>query len=149
MDETRLFFPGLAGLYRCLSPLGYALARFAVGATIFPHGFEKVFQGGVYRIAEGNILKLGLSPPLAWAWLVAVVECFGTAMLAFGLFTRPVALALAIEMTVIVFGIHFANGYAWTSRGFEYPMLLGLLCFAFVLGGGGKYSLDRLIGREF
>ena len=41
------------------------------------------------------------------------------------------------------------RGLFWTSVGLEVALLLMLLTFAFVLGGGGRYSLDRLIGREF
>jgi uncharacterized membrane protein YphA (DoxX/SURF4 family) len=41
------------------------------------------------------------------------------------------------------------RGMFWTSGGIEVALLLCLISFAFVLGGGGRYSLDRVIGREF
>jgi len=41
-QETRLFFPGLAGLYQRFSPFSYALMRFATGAILVPHGVQKL-----------------------------------------------------------------------------------------------------------
>ena len=78
-----------------------------------------------------------------------MLEFFGSLMLAAGLLTRPVAFALAIEMAVITFRIHFAAGFFWADRGYEVALLLLLMCIAFTAGGGGRYSLDRLIGKEF
>jgi hypothetical protein len=37
----------------------------------------------------------------------------------------------------------------WTTGGIEVALLLGLVMLAFVIGGSGRYSLDRVIGREF
>ena len=149
IDERRLVFPGLAGLYRRLAPLGYAFMRVVFAIVILPSGWEKIFAGGVHRIAAGNVLKAGFSPPLAWAWAVGCLEFFGVILLTLGLFTRPVAFALAIQMAVITFRIQWANGYFWTARGYEFALLLMLVCIAFVIAGGGRYSLDRKLGREF
>jgi putative oxidoreductase len=40
-------------------------------------------------------------------------------------------------------------GYFWTNPGFEFPLLPALLCIGIVFRGGGRHSLDRLIGKEF
>jgi putative oxidoreductase len=85
---------------------------------------------------------------LAWAYFIGGLEFFGAILLAIGLLTRPVALLLFIEMVVIVFGVHLPLGYFWTGRGFEYPLLLGLLCLAIFFRGGERLSVDRLLGRE-
>ena len=65
------------------------------------------------------------------------------------LLTRPVAFAFAIEMAVIALMIQMPNGYFWTSRGAEFAVMLFVVCLAFLFGGGGRYSLDRKLGREF
>ena len=57
------------------------------------------------------------------------------------------AIMLVVEFAVIVYQ-HFPNGYGWTSRGYEYPLLWGLLFLAIAIRGGGPYSVDRLLGRE-
>ena len=132
-----------------LAPFGYAFARVWFALLILPSGYEKVFADGAARIAAGNVLKTGFYPPLFWAWVVALLEFVGMIMLAAGLLTRPVAFMMAIELGVIVLTIQMPNGWFWTSRGTEFAFMLFLVCCAFVLGGGGRYSLDRKLGREF
>jgi putative oxidoreductase len=149
IDERRLIIPGLAGLYRVVAPLGYAFIRVLVGLLLIANGIDKVFYGGAGRIATGNITNLGFPQPYAWAWVVACLEFFGAIMLALGLFTRPLAVAMTIMLSVIAFGIMIKRGMFWTTGGIEVALLLGLVTLAFVIGGSGRYSLDRVIGREF
>jgi putative oxidoreductase len=79
---------------------------------------------------------------------VALLEFVGMLLLAVGLGTRIVAFMMAIELGVIVVMIQAPNGYYWTSRGAEFALILFVVCLAFVIGGGGRYSLDRRLGRE-
>ena len=132
-----------------LLPIGYALARVWFSLLILPSGYEKVFEHGAARIAAGNVLKTGFYPPVFWAWVVALLELFGMILLALGLGTRLVAFMMAIELGVIVVTIQAPNGWFWTSRGTEFAFILFLVCLAFVIGGGGRYSLDRRVAREF
>ena len=132
-----------------LLPMGYALARVWFALLIVPSGYEKVFAHGADRIATGNVLKTGFYPPLFWAWVVALLEFVGMILLALGLGTRLVAFMMAVELGVIVVTIQAPNGWFWTSRGTEFAFILFVVCVAFVLGGGGRYSLDRRLGREF
>jgi putative oxidoreductase len=132
-----------------LVPFAYAFARVWFALLILPSGYEKVFSDGAARIAAGNVLKTGFYPPMFWAWVVALLEFVGMILLAAGLFTRPIAFMMAIELGVIVLMIQMPNGWFWTSRGTEFAAILFLVCLAFVLGGGGKFSLDRKLGKEF
>jgi len=142
---TRLVFPGLRGFYDSLSPYSYAFMRFCTGAIMVPHGFQKLFLG---TAPVKQMIAFHLAPPEAWAYLVAVNEGILTLFLALGLFTRFAAAGLAIEMFVIAFFIQSVNGYFWTQKGSEYPLLLMLLAIAIFFRGGGKYSIDHLIGKE-
>jgi len=54
-----------------------------------------------------------------------------------------------IEMAVIIFVFQWQFGYFWTNHGYEYALLWLLLCTAIFFRGGGRYSLDHLIGKEF
>jgi putative oxidoreductase len=139
--------PALGAIYHPLAPYGYAFMRFCVGAIIAPHGYTKLFQGAAGP-AAGMIGKLGLEPAMAWAYLVGVVEFFGGILLAIGLLTRLAAAALIIEFAVIVFAVKFANGFFAFRNGFEFELLLGLLCIAILFTGGGRLSVDRAIGKE-
>ena len=148
-EQSRLMFPALAGLYTGVAPLAYAAIRVWTALDLFPGGIDKLFYGAVNRIAAGNITTLGFPLPYAWAWAVAIIEFFGSILLAVGLWTRPVAVAFTVMLGVIAFGIMIKRGLFWTSGGLEVALLLMLMTFAFVIGGGGRYSLDRVIGREF
>jgi putative oxidoreductase len=145
----RRFFQGVAWARERYADATYALMRIAIALFILPSGYNKVFEGGVYRIAKGNVLKAGFEPPEFWAWWVGGLEFFGVILLALGLFTRPVALMLAFEMAVIAFRVHYGAGFFWTAHGYEYALLMMGIFVAFMIGGGGRYSLDRRLGREF
>jgi len=149
IDPSHLIVPGLAGLYRRLAPLSYALVRVSTAVLLLPGGYEKLFKGGVYRIAANNIAKVGVEPPLAWAWAVGCTEFFGAILLAIGLWTRPAAFALVVLLATITFRVRWDAGYFWKATGWEVTLLLALVCLAYLFGGGGRYSLDRRIGREF
>ena len=101
IDATRLIVPGLAGFYQSIAPYSYAIIRFVAGAILIYHGYFKLFVTGVQGLADHVVTVLGLPVPLAWAYLVAVLECFGGAALALGFLTRPIALMLTIEFIII------------------------------------------------
>ena len=52
-------------------------------------------------------------------------------------------------VVLLVFGVALPRGYFWMVNGGEVGLLLGFAVIGFIFGGGGRYSVDRLIGREF
>jgi putative oxidoreductase len=148
IDDSRLIIPGLADLYRGVAPLGYALIRVATAASFMPVGYDRLFHNGGLEL-EKSIAALGFPFPYEWGWAVTVNESIVATLLLLGLFTRPAAFALALEMMVVAFGIMIKHGMFWPAHGLEVALLLALVTFGFVLGGGGRYSLDHAIGREF
>src|SRR5690349_19766757 len=62
----RRFFQGAAWAREKYADATYALMRVAIALFILPSGYNKLFEGGVYRIAKGNIVKAGFSPPELW-----------------------------------------------------------------------------------
>jgi putative oxidoreductase len=150
VDSTRLIIPGLAGLYASLSPYSYAIIRFIAGAILVYHGYGKLFVTGVAPVAEHVVTPLGLPMPMAWAYLLGLLEFFGGIALAVGFLTRPIALMLAIEFVIITFW-HSGNGYSFSSAhgGYEYPLVLLVLYVAIFFRGAGRCSIDGMIGKEF
>lgn len=142
----RLWFPGLAGFYRVAGPLAEALMRVALGLVLMPHGAGKLFGHDLAHTAA-NFRHLGWSAPMLLAGLVGCVEFFGGLALALGLLTRLVAAMIAVEMAVICFVVLWPR-WEWVHHGMEYPFLMGVFAFAFALRGGGRYSLDRVLGSE-
>ena len=78
-------------------------------------------------------------------------EFLGGVLLALGLLTRPVALLFMLEWIVIAAAVPVKAGQSWFTFGAtpHHPALIAVLCLALLLRGGGPYSLDRRIGREF
>lgn len=142
--------PALQPITETLSPLAEPIVRVATGLLLVPHGAQKLFGwfGGYGVEATGQFFatKLGLPPSLA---LVAgLIEFVGGLALAAGLATRAVAALVVGMMFVAVFQVHLSNGFFWTSGGYEYPLMWGVVALAFAIRGGGRFSLDALIGRE-
>src|SRR6266487_3702712 len=77
-----------------------------------------------------------------------VPEMVGGVLMVIGFLTRPVAALFFGFMAVAAFHVHWKIGYFWTGRGLEMPLLLLILALVILIRGGGKYSVDRRIGRE-
>lgn len=148
IDRHRLIVPGLAPFYESLAPYAYALMRFSAGAIIVPHGVQKIVYGTAVNSAQAMAAK-GFPAPLFLANFVGWVEMVAGAALAIGLLTRICAAALWIEMLVIIVWYAWPNGYFWGRQGYEFPLLWMLLFTAIFFRGGGRYSVDRYLGREF
>jgi putative oxidoreductase len=147
IDSRRLIFPGLAGLYQKGSPYAYAFMRFATGAVLVPHGIQKFLYLPMEKFAP-NIAGKGLPFPELLGYVTYFTESVAAICLAIGLFTRVAAAMIWIEMAVIITVFNWQFGYFWTNRGVEYALLWLLLCTAIIFRGGGRYSVDHLIGKE-
>lgn len=146
-ERKRLFVPAAAPFHAALAPFGFTLIRVALGLILVPHGFAKLFQNDAVPTSR-NFVHFGWSHPLVWAYAIGALEFFGGLMLAFGLFTRIIAAAFVIEMAVICFAVLYPT-WSWGHHGMEYAFLMGLVALGIFLQGGGRYSLDHAIGREF
>ncbi|HTH16775.1 MAG TPA: DoxX family protein [Magnetospirillum sp.] len=142
--------PALSPLTEALSPLAEPLVRVAAGLALVPHGAQKLFGwfGGYGLDATGQFFATKLGLPAGLATLAGLIEFFGGLALAAGLLTRPVAALVAGLMAVAVFQVHLGAGFFWTSGGYEYPLLWGIVALSYAVRGGGRFSLDALIGRE-
>jgi putative oxidoreductase len=147
IHKDRLIFPRLGRLYETFAPASYAFMRFATGAVLLPHGVQKLFFGAMANTAK-SLAGRGIAFSDEFALGAAFIESVPALCLCLGLFTRPAALLVAAEMVSIVFYFNWDNGYFWTNRGVEFALLWLLLSIAIFFRGGGRYSLDRLIGKE-
>ena len=149
IDKKRLIFPSFAALYETFSPASYSFMRFSTGAVLVPHGIQKIMLGSVVNLAPYIDKQMGVPYPLIWAYFAVFAESVAAVFLAIGLFTRLAALIIWIEMGVIIVFFQWQYGYFWTVKGYEYALLWWLLCLAIFFRGGGRYSVDRLLGKEF
>ena len=152
-NRSTLVFPGLEKFYDVARPVSYAVLRVAFGAILVTHGLPKVL--GTNHGSVANPLQLvtnyldktlHLPAPVLFAGFAAFLETGGALMLALGLLTRIVTPMIAVELAVAC-AFHYPV-FAVTSGGFEYPLLMGFLALYISFHGGGRFSLDRLIGKE-
>ena len=144
--DPKPMVPGVRGLYENIAEFYWPLIRITAGAVLFTHGWPKL-MAGAQAFAAGSLARRGLEPSLLLAYIVIFLETAGAILIMLGLFTRPIAALLVIEFAVILW-VDRANGWSWTNRGAEYPLLWGIVFLAMVLRGGGPYSLDRKLGKE-
>jgi putative oxidoreductase len=137
------FVPALAW-YRPFEPFAYAFIRFCTGAILVTHGIDRLFYSGSRTDLGGSLAFLPTSA-------LGGFELVGGLFIALGLLTRPIALLFAIEWILIAVAVPLRPGASWFMLGAtgKFPALVAGLCVAFVLRGGGHYSLDNRLGKEF
>ena len=101
--------------------------------------------------------------PVEISWFLATwFEILGAIGLVLGLFTRFWAFSLIVLSIVAIFGVHWPDewnslaelwkGYSVSDKGFgnyRIPLLFIAMLIPLVLSGGGKLSLDNLLGGYF
>jgi putative oxidoreductase len=123
------------------SEKAYFLLRVAVGVLFLYHGITKL--GGMAGTA-GFFGNIGIPAPALFAWVVALTETLGGAMLILGLFTRIASIPLAITMLVAAIMVHIPKGFGNT----ELVMVLFFAVVLFGMMGPGKISLDARYCRK-
>lgn len=126
--------------------MGKLILRATLAILILFHGVAKIF-GGVGFIT-GLVAKAGLPPALGY--LVYVGEVVAPLLLLLGIWTRPAALVVAINMIVAVLLVHMHELFTLTKTGGWALELQGLffasaLAVAFL--GAGRYSVGGTSGR--
>jgi putative oxidoreductase len=114
------------------------LLRIVAGLLFAQHGAQKLF-GALGGHQVGSLLSL--------TGLAGVLELVGGLLVAFGLFTRPVAFILSGEMAVAYFMQHAPKGFWPIINKGELAALYCFLFLYFAAHGGGAYGLDRMWRR--
>ena len=135
-NDNRPILPFAGPIYAALRPWTDTLVRVSLGAIVTPHGFDKLFLGGVANTARNPILKI-FGDPIVGAYFIGGVEFFGGLMLVLGLFNAGGALFL-------LDGIYGVALYPITRSMIE--VLTG--SFTFVPLIVGIYYAGELVWRE-
>jgi putative oxidoreductase len=150
LTPAKSVLPALTSVTNVFSPLAEPLVRVATGLLLVPHGAQKLFGwfGGYGIDATGQFFATKLGLPASLALVAGIIEFFGGLLLAAGIATRLMAALVFGLMAVAVVQVHLPAGFFWTDGGYEYPLLWGILALSYVMRGGGRYSVDALIGAK-
>jgi putative oxidoreductase len=121
-----------------LQPLSLLVLRLVLGIIYLYHGYPKLTH--THGNLQSVFVEHGL--PAYFVYLSGMLETFGGGLLLLGLFTRPAALLLAIEMCVAIWKVHSFHGYM-AVHDYEFPLALAAACFALATLGAGLVSLDH------
>jgi putative oxidoreductase len=124
---------------------GLAVVRVVVGIVFLIHGFQKLFLMGFGGVA-GFLGGLGVPAPGLFAVIVTLVEFLGGLALIVGLFTRVVAILLALDMLVALLTVHLPGGFFATNG--ELPLVLLAATVGLVIAGPGEAALDRMLAAR-
>jgi putative oxidoreductase len=129
--------------------------RLVLGVVIFPHGAQKALGlfGGYGFSGTMGFFTQQLHIPALFAFLAIAAEFAGSLGLITGTLTRVAAFGIFCNMLVATVLVHAPVGFFmnWTGKqlgeGYEYHLLAMGLAIAVMVRGGGKLSVDRLIGK--
>ena len=124
-------------------PLGLLALRAAIGLIFLTHGYPKLTRSAA--ALQTLFVQHGL--PAKLVYVSGVLETFAGVLLIVGLFTRPAALFLAVEMGVAIGKVHSGHGIMALHE-YEFPLALGTACIALATVGAGTISADHLLWSE-
>jgi putative oxidoreductase len=131
------------------------ILRFALAATMFPHGAQKVlgwFGGYGFQGTLAGFTSNGMPAPLAL--LVMAAEFLGPIALAAGFFTRWSGFGIGLTMTGAALMGHLSNGFFmnWMGtqkgEGIEYFIPVIAISIVLIIKGGGTWAVDSLLARR-
>ena len=135
----------------------YWIPRIMLGCVIFPHGAQKLLGlfGGFGFTGTMTYFTQTAGLPWVIAFLIIMGESFGALGLIAGFCTRLSAFGLICIMVGAIIMVHSPNGFFmnWFGKqageGFEYHLLVIGTSIPLLISGGGKYSIDGLIYKNY
>lgn len=121
-----------------------AILRIVVGGIFIAHGAQKLFVFGLAGVV-GGFGQMGVPLPEVTGPAIAFLEFFGGIALVLGLFTRPIALLLAVDMLGAILLVRISKGLI---GGYEFELLLLGTALALAVAGAGEYSADRVLAAR-
>lgn len=126
------------------TPTAVAILRIGAGLLFMQHGLQKLFGllGGFGGTPGAT------APLMSLMGIAGVLELVGGLLLVLGLFVRPVALILTMEMIVAYIQSHLPNGGFPIQNGGELALLYALVFLFLAARGAGPISVDARQGRS-
>jgi putative oxidoreductase len=119
---------------------GLAVIRVITGLLMAYHGLEVFDPSKMAEYAAWDAIKT-LPSPLVLVYMGKGLELVTGILFIAGLFTRPAALLMAINMLVICFKV--GNGKFYYED--QHPFLFAIIAIIFFFTGPVKWSLDQVL----
>jgi putative oxidoreductase len=129
------------------------LLRITLGAVMLPHGLQKTmgwFGGYGFTGTMGFFASIGI--PAFFGFLAIAAETAGAVALIAGVTTRIAAFGIGTTL-LVASTMHKANGFFmnWSGQqkgeGVEFHLLGIAIAVALMIGGAGRFSVDRAITK--
>ncbi len=127
-----------AELQTVWAPRFLSILRIMTALLFLEHGTQKLLG-----FPASDYVPAFMSLP----WIAGVLELFGGAVLAVGLFTRPVAFILSGQMAVAYFIAHAPASFFPVLNGGESAILFCFIFLYLVFAGPGPWSVDAMRAR--
>lgn len=133
-------------LFKPSASFAFFPVRLGLGLIMMGHGSQKLFAwfdgNGLAATASFFEKQLELAPGILFASLAGGTQLIAGLLVLLGLWTRFAALSLAIVMLVAIVKVH-PDAFFAQNGGMEFPLMLLLASLSLVIGGGGRFAMDR------
>lgn len=121
--------------------LGLLILRIGIGVSFFFHGLPKIVGGTEVWMGMGSTMSIfGITfLPTFWGFMATMAETVGGLLLALGLFFRPAALILTLNM-IVALSMHLSMGDDFSK--YSHAMESLVIFISLFISGAGKYSFD-------
>jgi putative oxidoreductase len=133
--------------------------RLIVGGGFMQHGYAKLARGpDSFTVI---LHALGMPAPALLAWTTIVVELLGGFAVLVGALVPIASIPMAVTLLVATVTVHLPNGFSsiklqsvdaagahFGQPGYETDLLYLAGLLAIVLGGAGRFTLDRFVLRR-
>ena len=129
--------------------LAALILRVALGGLMAGHGAQKLFGsfgGPGMEGTTGFMEMLGLKPGKPWAVMAGASEFGGGVLTLLGLLNPLGPVGVIGSMAMATTKAHWGKPIWVTEGGAELPVTNIAAATALIVGGPGKYSLDRALG---
>ena len=122
---------------------GLLIIRLGLGICFIFHGWHKLKKGPDFWTILGQ--SAHMPQPKIMGFIGTMIEFGGGILLAAGLFTKPAALLLFLQMCVAVFLVHMRMSPPMNSfeQGYSHALEDGFVFLGLLFLDGGKFSVDR------
>ena len=150
LDRTAPRTNAVTALLATDNSVSLLVLRVALGVVILPHGLQKVFGwfgGWGLEGTLGWFASIGI--PTFLGILAIAADFAGALALIAGVGTRIAAFGIGVNMLVATLVVHRPNGFFmnWAGNqageGYEFHILAAAMSLVLILGGAGRWSLDR------